>query len=388
MNASRTSYLLVALLVVATTLISACGAPATPAPAPTQPPAPTQAPAPTQPPAPTQAPAATVAPTKTPLPTLAPAKCDKLPNALSPKAGDLGSPDKPIVIEFVPSVDVSLITRGGTALADCLSKMTGLTYKVEAGTSEAASIEAMGGGKAQMGFLNTFSILLAKQKYDVDVALIAQRKYGFQKPDGSYGAFDFDPDKAMAGQLASFYKPEYFTRAETGIKTLQDVKGHSFCFTSAGSTSGGIVPRIVFKSLGIDPDKDMKSTYAGGHDKAAIAVYNGDCDAGVAFMDILTDKPTNLAGKFPDIATKVQVFAVGDRIPNDGLQFIKGLDPAIRSITVDALMAMVAEPGGNAVVKSIYNYDNFEKTDYNTYYAPFAETLKKAGVDVASLVKQ
>jgi phosphonate transport system substrate-binding protein len=379
---TRRLHLLVAVLVIATTLISACAPAATPAPAPTQPPAPPQAPAATQPPA------ATVAPTKTPLPTLAPAKCDKLPNAMSPKAGDLGSPDKPIVIEFVPSVDVSLITRGGQAMADCLGKMTGLTYKVEAGTSEAASIEAMGGGKAQMGFLNTFSILLAKQKYDVDVALIAQRKYGFQKPDGTYSAFDFDPDKAMAGQLASFYKPEYFTRADTGIKTLQDVKGHSFCFTTAGSTSGGIVPRIVFKSLGIDPDKDMKSTYAGGHDKAAIAVYNGDCDAGVAFMDILTDKPTNLASKFPDIATKVQVFAVGDRIPNDGLQFVKGLDPAIRSITVDALMAMEADPSSNAVVKSIYSYDNFEKTDYDTYYAPFAETLKKAGVDVATLVKQ
>jgi len=374
MNTRRMSYLLVAVLVVATTLISACAPAATPAPAPTQPPAPTQAPAATA--------------TKAPLPTLAPAKCDKLPNALSPKAGDLGSPDKPIVIEFVPSVDVGLITRGGTAMADCLGKMTGLTYKVEAGTSEAASIEALGGGKAQMGFLNTFSILLAYQRYQVDVALIAQRNYGYQKPDGSYAAFDFDPDKAMAGQLASFYKPEYFTKAGSGIKTLQDVKGKSFCFTTAGSTSGGIVPRIVFKSLGIDPDKDMKSTYAGGHDKAAIAVYNGDCDAGVAFMDILTDKPTNLAAKFPDIATKVQVFAVGDRIPNDGLQFIKNLDPAIKSITVDALMAMEADPGGNAVVKSIYSYNNFEKTDYNTYYAPFAETLKKAGVDVASLVKQ
>jgi len=386
MNARRTSYLLVAVLVVATTLISACAPAATPAPAPTQPPAPTQAPAPTQPPAATKAPTAAV--TKTPLPTLAPAKCDKLPNALSPKAGDLGSPDKPIVIEFVPSVDVGLITRGGTAMADCLGKMTGLTYKVEAGTSEAASIEAMGGGKAQMGFLNTFSILLAYQKYQVDVALVAQRKYGYQKPDGSYAAFDFDPDKALAGQLASFYKPEYFTKAGSGIKSLQDVKGKSFCFTSAGSTSGGIVPRIVFKALGIDPDKDMKSTYAGGHDKAAIAVYQGDCDAGVAFMDILTDKPTNLAAKFPDIATKVQVFAVGDRIPNDGLQFVKDLDPAIRSITVDALMAMEADPSSNAVVKSIYAYDNFEKTDYNTYYAPFAETLKKAGVDVATLVKQ
>jgi len=337
---------------------------------------------------PTTAPTTAITPTVAAAATVPAANCAKLANAISPKAGDLGSSAKPIVIEFVPSVDVGLITKGGAAMADCLGKITGLTYKVEAGTSEAASIEAMGGGKAQMGFLNTFSILLAYQKYQVDVALIAQRKYGYQKPDGTYAAFDFDPDKAMAGQLTSYYKPEYFTRAGSGIKTLQDVKGKKMCFTSAGSTSGGIVPRIVFKSLGIDPDKDMQSTYAGGHDKAAIAVYQGDCDAGVAFMDILTDKPTNLAAKYPDIATKVQVFAVGDRIPNDGLQFVKGLDPTIRNITVDALLAMEKDPGGNAIVKSIYSYDNFEKTDYNTYYAPFSETLKKAGVDVSSLVRQ
>jgi ABC-type phosphate/phosphonate transport system substrate-binding protein len=105
-------------------------------------------------------------------------------------------------------------------------------------------------------------------------------------------------------------------------------------------------------------------------------------------MDILTDKPTNLAGKFPDIAQKVQVFALGDRIPNDGLQYIKDLDPKIKAVTTEALLAMMAEPGGNAVVKSIYNYDAFEKADYNTYYAPFADMLKKAGIDVATLVKQ
>ena len=132
----------------------------------------------------------------------------------------------------------------------------------------------------------------------------------------------------------------------------------------------------------------MKSTYAGGHDKAAIAVYQGDCDAGVAFMDVLTDKATNLASKFPDIADKVKVFAVGDRIPNDGLQYIKGLDPKIKAITTEALLARMKDPTGNAVIKSIYNYDAFEVADYAKYYAPFNELLKKAGVDVSKLVRQ
>jgi len=84
----------------------------------------------------------------------------------------------------------------------------------------------------------------------------------------------------------------------------------------------------------------------------------------------------------------VQVFTVGDRIPNDGLQYVKDLDPTIKSITTAALLAMMADPGGNAVVKSIYNYDAFETADYGKYYAPFEELLKKAGVDVSKLVKQ
>jgi len=400
--------LLVVVMIVVLAAIAACApAPtATPVPPPpTQPPAPTVAPTavpkPTEPlkptdvPKPTTAPtvAPTVAPTAAPTKAAAPAtpsapKCDKMASAMAPKAGELGAPDKPIVITFVPSVDVGLITKGGTAMAECLTKMTGLTYKIEVGTSETASVEAMGGNKAQMGFLNTFAVLLGKEKYDVDVALVAQRKYGVLKPDGTYTAFDFDPDKALAGQLTSYYKPEYYSKTGSGIKSLADVKGKSFCFTSASSTSGGIIPRAVFKAMGIDPDKDMKSTYAGGHDKAAIAVYQGDCDAGVAFMDILTDAPTNLAKSFPDIAQKVTVFAVGDRIPNDGLQFTKDLDPKIKAITVDALLAMMADPGGNAVVKGIYAYDAFEKADYAKYYGPFNDTLKKAGIDVSSLVRK
>jgi phosphonate transport system substrate-binding protein len=231
-------------------------------------------------------------------------------------------------------------------------------------------------------------VLLARERFGVDVALVAQRKYGPRNADGSYFAFDVDPDKALAGQLTSFYKPEYFAKADSGITKLEDVKGKNFCFTTASSTSGGVIPRASLAAIGIDPDKDINGTYAGGHDKAAIAVYQGDCDAGVAFMDILTDSATNLAANFPDITEKVTVFQVGDRIPNDGLQFIKDLDPAIKAITVEALLEMMKDPGGNAVVKSIYNYDAFEVADYDKYYGPFNELLKKAGVDISSLVRQ
>jgi phosphonate transport system substrate-binding protein len=355
------------LLVCGALLLGACAQPA---------PAPTAVP-PTQPPpppttAPTQAAAPTAAPT-VPAPVCAP-----LPNAPKVNAGDLGSPDKPIVITFVPSGDSGKITKAGNAIADCLNKMTGLSFQIVVGTSYGASIEAMGAEKAQVGFLNTFSVLLAEQKYQVVPALAVLRKYT---------ANDVDPDKALSGQMEAFYKGQFIANNASGIKTLADMKGKTFCFVDPNSTSGYIVPRIILKANGIDPDKDFKATQnAGSHNNVAIAVYKGDCDAGVTFINVLTDAAANLKAQYPDITDKVTAFADTDKIPNDGVQFVKTLDPKLQAAISDGLVAMAQDPGGNAVLRGLYTINGFQKIDA-TFYDAFAAVLKKAGVDPATLVK-
>jgi phosphonate transport system substrate-binding protein len=294
------------------------------------------------------------------------------------KAGELGSPDEPIVLAFVPSGDTGKITKAGNAIAECLSKMTGLSYKIEVGTTYAASIEAMGANKAHVGFLNTFSILLAREKYGIEPALINLRKYSTNA---------IDPDKDLAGKLSPYYKGQFITQAASGIKTLADLKGKTFCFVDPNSASGYIIPRIILKANGIDPEKDLKATQnAGSHPNVAVAVYKGDCDAGVTFIDVLTDAAANLKEKFPDIATKVVAFADSDRIPNDGVQYVKSLDPAIKDATTTALLAMAADKGGVAVLGNLYSINGYSKLD-KPYYEDFGAVLKKAGVDAASLVK-
>ena len=377
---NKSLHLLLAVMVIAVLAISACA----PAPAaPTQPPA-TVAPTATE--APTAVPptdTAVPAPTDTaapPSPTPPPAPvCDKLADApAAPAAGALGASDNPIVITFVPSGDTGKITKAGTAIADCLTQMTGLTFKMEVGTTFAASIEAMGAEKAQVSFLNTFSVLLAEQKYGIVPALVAIRKYATN---------DLDPDKALGGQPQPFYKGQFIAGASTGIKSFADLKGKTFCFVDPNSTSGYIVPRIILKANGIDPDVDFKATQnAGSHPNVAIAVYKGDCDAGVTFINVLTDTSANLVATYPDIATKVTVFAVTDKIPNDGMQFIKSLDPKLQAVIVEGMLAMAQDPGGKAVLKSLYNYDSFQQVKPD-FYNDFAKVLKAAGVDPATLVK-
>ena len=147
------------------------------------------------------------------------------------------------------------------------------------------------------------------------------------------------------------------------------------------------MPQIILKANGIDPDKDFKATSnAGSHDNVAIAVYKGDCDAGVTYIDVLTDAAANLKAKYPDIRTRSFRFAVTDRIPNDGVQFIKDLDPKYPAAITDGLLAMAEDPGGNAVLRGLYTIDGFQKIDPK-FYDDFAAVLKKAGVDPATLVK-
>ena len=375
----RFVFVLLTLVVAASMLLSACGTPATAAPVATE--APTATQAPTEPPvatvAPTEAPAATPVPAS-PTPPPAPV-CSKLADApAAPAAGALGSADKPIVITFVPSGDTGKITVAGTAIADCLTEMTGLTFKMEVGTTFAASIEAMGAEKAQVSFLNTFSVLLAEQKYGIVPALVAIRKYATN---------DLDPDTALGGQLEPFYKGQFIANTASGVASFADLKGKTFCFVDPNSTSGYIVPRIILKANGIDPDLDFKATQnAGSHPNVAIAVYKGDCDAGVTYINVLTDTSAKLADTYPDIADKVKVFAVTERIPNDGMQFIKSLDPKLQAVIVEGMLAMAQDPGGKAVLKSLYNYDTFQQIE-PTFYNDFAAVLKKAGVDPATLVK-
>jgi phosphonate transport system substrate-binding protein len=372
----RLTILLFSVLLAASMVLSACAPATTPAPVATE--APTTAPVATEAPttAPTTAPA-TAAPTAAP--TVPAPVCNKLPDAPpAPAAGQLGSPDNPIVITFVPSGDTGKIAKAGGAIADCLSQMTGLSFKEEVGTSYAASIEALGAEKAQVSFLNTFSVLLAEQKYGVIPALVAVRKYSTN---------DLDPDKNLGGQLEPFYKGQFIANVNSGIKSFADLKGKTFCFVDPNSTSGYIVPRIILKANGIDPDTDFKATQnAGSHPNVAIAVYKGDCDAGVTYINVLTDTSANLAATYPDITSKVIVFADTDRIPNDGMQFVKSLDPKLQAVIVEGMLAMAQDPGGKAVLKSLYAYDAFQKVD-PTFYDDFAAVLKKAGVDPATLVK-
>ncbi len=271
----------------------------------------------------------------------------------------LGTADNPLIMSFVPSGDTQEIIAGGEAIEAMLEEATGLVIDSNVATSYAAVVEAMGAGNAHIGWLNTFAYLLAHEKYGVE-ARIATSRFG-----------------------STSYKGQIITQADSGIATLADLKGKTFCWVDPLSTSGYIIPRVELQAAGVNPDTDFaKTVEAGSHNNVAIAVYNGECDGGATFVDARSSVEKDL----PDIMTKVVVIAESPPIPNDGVSFAPGLDKAMEDQIVAALLEIAQTDAGKEALNTVYSISGLEAAD-DSFYDGFRAQLDAAGINIEDLSK-
>ncbi|TXR54522.1 phosphonate ABC transporter substrate-binding protein [Reinekea thalattae] len=83
-----------------------------------------------------------------------------------------------------------------------------------------------------------------------------------------------------------------FARKDSGIKSLDDMKGKTFAFGDPNSTSGYLIPSIEIPAQGYSMEKGDyfgDIVFSGGHEQTIVAVANGDVDAGVTWADGLGD---------------------------------------------------------------------------------------------------
>ena len=88
------------------------------------------------------------------------------------------------------------------------------------------------------------------------------------------------------------YVSVMYTRTDSGITSLQDMKGHSLAWADPNSASGYLIPRAEFRGMGIDPEPGKyfgKTGFAGGHEQTVIAVLNKQYDAGVTWTSGIGD---------------------------------------------------------------------------------------------------
>jgi phosphonate transport system substrate-binding protein len=90
---------------------------------------------------------------------------------------------------------------------------------------------------------------------------------------------------ALEADGASTYFSVMYVRADSGITSLEGMRGKSLAWADPNSTSGYLVPRSELREAGINIDTFFGRTgFAGGHEQATIAVLNRQYDGGVTWV--------------------------------------------------------------------------------------------------------
>ena len=273
-----------------------------------------------------------------------------------PAEAELGTEENPIKWVFVPSGEMESVSAGAEAVADMIFAETGLVVETFVATDYTAAIEAECSGQAHMGSLATFAAITAADRDCAYPALVATR----------YGS------PTYTGQIIA--------NVDSGIQSVADLAGKTFCATDETSTSGWIIPSIMMRAAGVNPETDVEVTFAGSHDAAVLGVYNGDCDAGASFVDART----SVEDEFPDVMDRVLQVEISTEIPNDGVQFAKNFPEATRQLLVDALIKIIGTEEGKAAMDAAYEWDGLEEHD-NTFYDAFRQLLDAAGITAEDL---
>ena len=73
----------------------------------------------------------------------------------------------------------------------------------------------------------------------------------------------------------------------TVISNVSDFKGLNVAHVTPSSNSGHQAPRALFKSMGVQPDKDYEVKYSGKHDNSIMGVANKDYEAAPVASSVL-----------------------------------------------------------------------------------------------------
>lgn len=280
--------------------------------------------------------------------------------------GDSPKAPKTLRVGFVPAEDAQQVMQNAQPLVEILRKELAMEIQPFVATDYTGVVEALRVGKLDVAFLAPASYVLAKNEANVKVVLKSERK-----------------------GIPTYYAA-IITRADSGIKTLDDLRGKTFAFGDALSTTGHVFPRKMFKERGIDPVRDFKQIlYSGGHDATVLAVLNRKVDAGATYANSPDGQDTAWMRylKNPEDVKKIYAIAFSEPIPADNLVVRGDLDEAIAKKIVDVFVNLSRDPAGKKMLRELYQIDGFvPATDKD--YDSVREAFKIAGIPLKEALQK
>jgi phosphonate transport system substrate-binding protein len=216
-------------------------------------------------------------------------------------------------VSAIPDEAPTELQRKFKPLGDYLKAKTGMDVEFMPVSDYAAVVEGLATKKIDLAWLGGFTFVQAKLRTGGQVVPIVQRA-----EDAKFTA-------------------RFIVPVDSPIRSVADLKGHTFVFGAPSSTSGHLMPRYYLQTQGIDAGKDFKTVaFSGAHDATVAFVASGRAEAGVLNASVM-DK---LVEQHNPNAAKVRVLATTPPFFDYNWSVRPGLDPALVKKLTDAFLAL------------------------------------------------
>lgn len=262
-------------------------------------------------------------------------------------AVSLAAQSKPLRVGMIPDAGATQASVMEKApLQAYLTKQLGREVELVIPTNYNATVEAMGNGSLDFAYFGGLTYVKAHAQYGV--VPLAQRTTDLQ------------------------FHSLFITGTNSPIKSLADLKGHTFVFGDINSTSGHLMPYYELKQAHIDADKDLKDPrYSGSHPATAKAVESGAADAGSIDETVFNSMINE--GKLDK--NKVRVFYTSKPFVDYVWAARKEVDPAIQEKFAQAFIRL--KEGQDDAILKILRGTSFVRANDATY-----STLRQVAMEL------
>jgi phosphonate transport system substrate-binding protein len=260
----------------------------------------------------------------------------------------------PLHLVLTPSQKPTDLLASGEEFARVLGGLAGLPVRVTVASDYAAVIEALRNRTADLAFVHPGGYVLASREAK---ARIVARNLWHGK---------------------SSFTSRFYVRKESGLKSLEELRGKSIAFVDPASSSGYIYPMVMLIQRGLVKNRDPKTffkevAFSGAHDASMRALLNGHVDVIASF-----DNAREQYLKEPAERERIVFVAETPEIPEAGIAARDGLDPAVVA-RVRAALLQIKGPAHKDLLKRLYEIDGFAPAE-DSDYDPVRAAIELLGV--------
>lgn len=237
--------------------------------------------------------------------------------ALSGCAGDTADsatcPDGRIRFAVEPFEDPAKLLPATRVLGQALSQRLNCPVDVQVTEDYSAAVLAMRNQQVDVGIFGPLGFVFAHQRANAEAL-------------ASFG----DATGRLSSYTASIWVP-----VASPVQAVPDLRGRTLALGAVGSTSGDALPRQALVQNGLN-EQTVRTTYAGGHPEALLALTNGAVEA--AEINSQQEAAATASGTFDP--SKFRRIWTSAPIPNDPVTVRGDMDPAFKGAVRDALVRL------------------------------------------------